>query len=101
MRAVLIPALITAAAAAGAETVAVLFGWSPPLWLLAVLVAAAGVAMFLVAGRRRALRLQARRRTRARIRRPHQITAPGGPAAETTMAAAAPDRGGPSSVRRL
>jgi hypothetical protein len=103
MRELLIPAALTAAAVALAETVALVLGWSPPLWLLAALVAEAGAAAFLVAGRRRALRLQARRRARARTRRgpPRESTAPVGPAAETAMAAAAPDRGGPSSVRRL
>ena len=102
MRELLIPALIAAAAVAAAETVAVVLGWSPPLSLLIVLVALAGLATFLVAGRRRALRLQARRRARSRTgRRTHAGAAPGGPAAETAMAAAAPDRGGPSSVRRL
>jgi hypothetical protein len=102
MRELVIPAVLTAAAAAVAEIVAVVLGWSPPLWLLVAPVVVAGVAAFLVAGRRRALRLQARRRARAQTKRRSRTgTAAGVPAAETAMAAAVPDRGGPSSVRRL
>ena len=101
MRELLIPALITAAAAAAAETVAVVVGWSPSLWVLVALVVVAGITAFLVAGRRRALRLQARRRARARTRGAGGAAGGTGRTTPETATAAAVDRGGPSSVRRL
>jgi len=69
MRELLVPAVLAAAAAAAAEAAAVALGWSPSVWLVAGAVVAVGCAAFLVAGRRRALRRQARRRARADERR--------------------------------
>jgi hypothetical protein len=66
MRHLFVSAIIVAAVTAAIEAFAVVLGWSPAIWLLPALPATAGVATFLVAGRRRALRRSARRRARAR-----------------------------------
>ena len=98
MRELLFKAVVVAAVVAMAEAAAVAFGWSPPLWLLAGAVAVAGVAAFLTAGRRRALRLQARRRACGRVRPRDSAATAGGESvrlvARETATAAAADRGG-------
>ena len=69
MRELIVPAAVVAAVTVLLEGIAAFIGWSPSVWALVTLPVAAGVAAFLVAGRLRALRLQARRRARDQLRR--------------------------------
>jgi hypothetical protein len=97
MRELLLPAVIVAAAAAAVEAAAVALGWSPPLWVLATVLVVAGAVTFLVAGRLRALRLQARRRARRQVRRTSPTVTSAGEVrriAPEMATAAAEDRGG-------
>jgi hypothetical protein len=102
MRQVIVPAAIVAAATVLLEGIAAFVGWSPAIWVLAALSAAAGVAAFLVAGRLRALHLRARRRARVQHRRAGVSSAtvrrltP-----EPATAAVAVDRDGRPDLRRL
>jgi hypothetical protein len=64
-------AVAAAAVVAGLEALTVVFGWHVPVWTLVALPCVAACAAFLIAGRRRAVRLQRERRARhGRPRRP-------------------------------
>ena len=63
MNGLLMRAIIGAASVAALQAVSVFaFGWSLPLWTWIAVPGAAGIAVFLIAGRRRALRRQRSRR---------------------------------------
>lgn len=71
MRTLVVWAAVAAAVVAGLEALVVILGSHVPVWSLVALPIAAGCVAFLLAGRRRAVRLQRERRAGSgRPRRP-------------------------------